>query len=84
MALCEVEPNEAHRLIFGLKGPRSCPTLGCPLRTPTGPATLEACRTASDHIVGSSLGRTCCRFPGSMRIVEVALDASASVSVLPV
>jgi len=54
MALRELELNETHRMIFEPKGSRPCSASNCPSRTPTGPAALEAYRTAFDRIVGSS------------------------------
>ena len=54
MALREVELNETHRLIFGLKGTHPCSTQNCPSRSPNAPAALEAYQKVFDHIVGSS------------------------------
>ena len=53
MALCEVELNETHHLIFGPKGSHPCSASNCPSHTPTGPGTLEAYQKVFDHIVGS-------------------------------
>ena len=54
MTLRELELNETHRLILGPNGSRSCSASGCPSRTPTSPAALDAYRKVFDHIVGSS------------------------------
>jgi hypothetical protein len=54
VVLRELELNETHRLIFGLKGSNPCPTSNCPSRTPAGPVALGAYRKVFDHIVGSS------------------------------
>jgi len=54
MALREVELDETHRLLFHPKSTRTCSASGCPLRTPTSPATLDTCKPVFDRIVGSS------------------------------
>ena len=53
ITLREVELKETHRLVFGSKGPKQCPS-NCPSRTSASPATLEAYQKVFDHIVGSS------------------------------
>ena len=64
MALCKVELNETHRLIFGLAGSHPCSVSNCPSRTPTTPAALEAYQKVFDRIVGSSeLGTNLLRVP---------------------
>jgi len=54
MTLRQAELNEAHRLIFGPKGPHPCSSSDCPSRTPVGAAALEAYQKVFDHVVGSS------------------------------
>ena len=53
MTLREVELNETHRLVFGLKGSHPCSVSNCPSRSPTSPAALEAYQKVFDHLVGS-------------------------------
>jgi hypothetical protein len=55
MVLHEVELNETHHLIFGLKGSHPCSTLNCPSHTPTDPGALEAYQKVFNHIVGPSV-----------------------------
>jgi hypothetical protein len=65
MALREVEFNETHRLVFGPKGSRLCPTPTCPSRTPSDPRASEVYQKVFDRIVGpSQLGMKVLQVPG--------------------
>ena len=58
LALREMELREVHRLIFGLKGSRSCSRSNCPSHSTTGPRVSEAHQVVFDRIVDSARSGT--------------------------
>ena len=58
LALREMEVKEAHRLVFGSKGSRTCSLSSCPSRNITGPRISEAHQKVIDRIADSTYSGT--------------------------